>query len=555
VEEKYGKKAAETKGAKDPEPDDDSDGSSSTSTDEDEDGILASDALDDQFNATLQAIRNKDPRVYDAAATFYTDADENHPSDVPRKEKPMFLQDYHRENLLRGNLDAEVVDPEPTYVQQQGQLKKAVLKEMHDATAEADSETDDEDFLVAKEKPVEQDSGRARTGTITAAEVENASVDPDAFLSKFMSSRAWVHAEGFGQHPFESDDEEEEERADAIEEAYNLRFEDPSKANDKLISHARDAVEKFSVRKDALSKRQRAREAEKEGKQAEKEERKLDKARLRKLRIEEAQSKLARIKDAAGATSGELKLDEWKDLLAGDWDEDQWEAEMQKKFDDAYYEEQSGSENGEDTAKQRKPKWEDDIDINDLVPDFDAGDDAKFSLSSDESEAQAEAAPPKPEKRQKKDRLAAKAERRTERRQLEQLVDAQLDLDSALNGTGSVPKGPAFRYRETSPTAFGMSSKDILFAEDTQLNKYAGLKKLAAFRDTEKKRQDKKRLGKKARLREWRKETFGHERGPRQSLQDVIREQLAARANGGADEEMRMPPGKKRKRSKASEAS
>jgi protein KRI1 len=51
-------------------------------------------------------------------------------------------------------------------------------------------------------------------------------------------------------------------------------------------------------------------------------------------------------------------------------------------------------------------------------------------------------------------------------------------------------------------------------APDASLNQFAGLKKIASFRDPEKKRKDKKNLGKKARLRQWRKETFGNEDGP-----------------------------------------
>ncbi|KLP13949.1 Uncharacterized protein LW94_7990 [Fusarium fujikuroi] len=57
-----------------------------------------------------------------------------------------------------------------------------------------------------------------------------------------------------------------------------------------------------------------------------------------------------------------------------------------------------------------------------------------------------------------------------------------------------------------------MTARDILLApSDAALNDYAGLKKLATFRDQEKKRKDKKRLGKKARLRQWRREIFGKE--------------------------------------------
>jgi len=54
-------------------------------------GVLATETLDKEIFATLPAIKNKDPRVYDGTTTFYTpiDAAEN-------KEKPMFLRDYPR---------------------------------------------------------------------------------------------------------------------------------------------------------------------------------------------------------------------------------------------------------------------------------------------------------------------------------------------------------------------------------------------------------------------------------------------------------------------------
>lgn len=55
---------------------------------------------------------------------------------------------------------------------------------------------------------------------------------------------------------------------------------------------------------------------------------------------------------------------------------------------------------------------------------------------------------------------------------------------------------------------------DILAADDAQLNQWAGIKKYATWRDDERKAKDRKRLGKKARLREWRKETFGTKEGP-----------------------------------------
>lgn len=107
-----------------------------------------------------------------------------------------------------------------------------------------------------------------------------------------------------------------------------------------------------------------------------------------------------------------------------------------------------------------------------------------------------------------------KRDARKERMRIEEAADRNLDLDINLLPGATKKNATRFRYRETSPQAFGLSAKDILMADDAQLNKFAGLKKLASFRDSEKKSRDRKKLGKKARVREWRKDTFGNEEGP-----------------------------------------
>jgi protein KRI1 len=109
-----------------------------------------------------------------------------------------------------------------------------------------------------------------------------------------------------------------------------------------------------------------------------------------------------------------------------------------------------------------------------------------------------------------------------------------------------------------------LTARDILLApSDQDLNEFFGLKKLATFRDPEKKRRDKKRLGKKARLREWRRGTFGREfekDGPTYGFErfmdetDVIMEEAPKKA-GKSDESGNVVEDagskkKKRKRSK-----
>lgn len=539
-----------------------SESSSEESTSESEDeGVLATETLDSEIMATINAIRSKDPRVYDVNSKFYNDTEETGSSQIkPTKEKPMRLQDYHRQNLLSGVINEEEDNGSTplTYNQEQEQLKKSIVGEIHAAANGADEDDEDEsedaehDFLVAKP------SQKASKPEV-ALDVENAEKDPETFLSNFMVSRAWAASTAGTLHPFESDDDEEERKADEFEEAYNMRFEDPAKSNEKLRSHARDMAAKYSVRRDEQNPRQKKREAEKARKEMEKQQRKEDKARLRKLKIEELEEKVRTIKKAAGIRTADILPEDWSRFVDEDWDDQKWEEEMQRRFGDDYYAEkdvESDDEAGEKMRKVRKPKFDDDIDINDIVPDFDAEEDVELNLSNEEE-------PVSKRKKAKKAKEEKKQDAKRERRIIEQLVDDQLQLE--LNN--SIPqnsKSAGFRYRETSPKDFGLSSRDILLASDKQLNEFAGLKKLASFRDAEKKRKDLKHLGKKARLRKWRLETFGNEEGLQASelippeddegAGDQVDEEGGVDIRTGGNRKKRRRKGKKQKTDVSAEA-
>lgn len=506
--------------------------SDSDSEDEDDVGALATKALDSEIFATLDAIRSKDPRVYDKKSTFYTQIQDGRREQDDRttvkQEKPMFLRDYHRENLVNGVKDDfdETQEAPLTYNQEQEALKRSIVGEINAAKAagSADSATDGDTgsgsdgdgFLVAKMRKSERIEQ-------PRLDVENADRDPETFLSNFMAARAWVPSQRSQFQPFESDDEEEDRKAEEFEEAYNFRFEDPGKSNEKLVSHARDIAAKYSVRREEKNTRKKQRDVEREKKDALKLERAYDKARLRKLKIEEAEEKLRTIKAAAGLKGSDTLLQEdWAKFLDDDWDDAKWEEEMQQRFGEAYYaqDEVSADQDGLALAKKKrkpkKPTWEDDLEIKDLIPDFGDGNPI-FEVSDETGEeddgqllevnGHRESAEDKRKNQQNK-----KKDARKERRIIEQLVDDQLEVNAALEGNHKSSNG--FRYRETSPLSFGLSAQDILMADDTQLNEYAGLKKLASFRDPNKKRKDQKHLGKKARLRQWRRDTFGNEEGP-----------------------------------------
>lgn len=520
VSEKHGSVSISRKGDPDGDATDGSDQSNeSSSEEEDDDGVLATEKLDSEMSRTLNALRSKDPSVYDPNVTFFSDDEKKDNVEPSQKIKPMFLRDYHRENLLRGPDDEDTEEPPKTFAMQQADLKNTVVKEMHEAVDKeepSDDENDGDDFLIRKEEPLEKKPA-------VGLDIDNADKNPELYLSNFLASRAWVPTEKSKFQPFESDDDEEMDEAELFEEAYNLRFEDPNKVNERLVTHARDATSRFSVRREEPNSRKKRRDAEKAKKDEEHKNLEAERARLRKLKIEQMEEKTDKIKKTAGIKSSDITEDDWLRFLDEDWDNEKWEKEMNTRFGEDYYaQEEDGEESDNDgpTSKKRlrKPKWDDDIDVKDLDPDFDegivglGGSDVEKENDGEDVEAGGSPAP------KKKDLIKQKREKqreaRRDHRKIEMLVDQSLNMDTKFLPRSSKKQPGFFRYRETSPVDFGLSSHDILLADDRQLNQFAGLKKLASFRDEERKKRDRKKLGKKARLRQWRKDTFGSEEGP-----------------------------------------
>ncbi|KAI0383015.1 Krr1-domain-containing protein [Hypomontagnella monticulosa] len=548
LEEKY--KSRQTNGDKSKEGGDDDDSSSDET--EDDDGFLATEDLDAEISATLQAIKNKDPRLYDGKTTFYRPIEEETATESAvgkeKKEKPVFLKDYHREKILRGDTGADFDtegQPPRTYAQEQDSLKQSIKDEIK-AQLEAEDDEDDSDsdegFMKAKEETRSAPENgihpsRAAKIKVPKPDVTDADKDPELFLSNFMASRAWVEEGANGWEAFESD-EGEDEKADEWEAAYNLRFEDPNKSNEVLKSYARDVVAARSVRRDDKTARKRQREIEREKKEEEKQKRKEERARLRRLKLDEAEDKLKKIKQAAGLSGKTLKDEEWQKLLEDAWENEKWEEQLKKTFDDQYYAAAEGVSDDEDNVnpkKVKKPKWDDDIDIKDLIPDFEDEERPNITLTDDEQDEDYHDDAPsakrqKTTKERKREKLESQKAVRQERAKLEAFIDAKMDIDDPeilAGGSSERPGLSRFSYRDTRPESFGLTTRDILMASDADLNQYAGLKKLAHFRPEDKQAKDRKRLGKKARLRQWRKETFGPE---------FEREPPAFNPGGGAED-------------------
>lgn len=355
--------------------------------------------------------------------------------------------------------------------------------------------------------------------------------------------------DGSNWKAFESDDGDSDEgdKADEFEAAYNLRFEDPEKSNEVLKTYARDIAASRSVRRETATGRKAKRQLEKELKEEQTRQRQEEKARLKKLKLEEAGHRLQKIRRTAGMRTEAFHDDQLLKVLDEAWEDDKWEEQMKKRFGDEYYAEEDrdmSSQGGDDEDgggakgkqnKLKKPTWDDDIDIGNIVDGYEE-DAPQFTLSDvednndnqaeGEGEGEEEEERSRPSKKRKtskdhkKERTAARKAAKQTHSALEALVDTKMRLDdpdvlAAAAATSTKKKHKAhtpFRWRESSPTAFGLTARDILLApSDQALNQFAGIKKYAGFKDPETKERERRRLGKRSRLRKWRREVFGKE--------------------------------------------
>ena len=135
-------------------------------------------------------------------------------------------------------------------------------------------------------------------------------------------------------------------------------------------------------------------------------------------------------------------------------------------------------------------------------------------------ENNAEEPPSKKSKKEKlKDKKAVKKEKESLKEKAQEIVEANklriLDEVEEERGRSRGDEEVKFKYREVSPETFGLTTRDILLADDKQLNNFIGIKKFAPYRPKELRLKDKRKYTKKKHLQDWRKEVFNDKSGPK----------------------------------------
>ncbi|KDO29995.1 hypothetical protein SPRG_05184 [Saprolegnia parasitica CBS 223.65] len=471
----------------------DDDDESSDSETEDEDGDQLTTELDKDISRTLKLIRSKDPSIYDSKISFFEQGSDDEDEDEEdgeakkakktKKTKPLYYKDLVRQQVLAGDLNSDESDDEPpvtTYADEQKKLKGDFLQSV---AAEADDEEElDGGLFTVRQKTADDEEREA--ADFKAFQEENPDavdeLDADAFLAKFMKSGAWKekrktpsYAEIVGTDKVDDEEDADElDKADAFEHSYNFRFEEEGAGQIQTFSRV---VEDSMRRKD--DKRKKDREERKARKAIERQKKEDELRRLKNLRQAEIQSKIDKVMALMGPTKSALTVTD----VDGAFDPEEHDRRMAQVFNDDYYGEEAVDENG-------KPVWEDDDDVFGKLPeedeeDDDEDDDAKATAPVTEDDDEANDDEPMDDAADEVDEempenLTVEEIKAMKQKYLDELY--ALDYEDII---GDMPC--RFKYKTVEKNDYGLTTMDILDADDKDLKSVVSLKRLAPYVDRE----------------------------------------------------------------------
>ncbi|XP_053907848.1 protein KRI1 homolog [Cuculus canorus] len=496
------------------------------------------------FYRTLALLKSRDPRIYRPDTTFYTQPDSSSESEEEEEkekeeERPLFLKDYERKVVLEK--EGKYVDEEDEEDEEAAAKRKKVTASRSYAEEQKELKESFRAFVADSEEEEEEGGGsallRPRSRTPKEKEEEEEDYvrwlkgqggppppeplqdlaplrqfwsDPDLdpgerFLRDYILERGYRHDdsdEGGDQGaPPDSSDEGELflARQEDFERRYNFRFEEPGAEQVQTFPRQ---IPSSVRRRDERRKEKRERLKEKKKKARLRAQQELQ--QLKNLRRAALSARLQRLRDA----SGDALLRLPHHLLRGDFHPERHDRAMAECFGEEYY----GLEETEKPQFQEEEEEEED----DWNWDSWSGraeaepephcEDPDFVMDADYEAA----APPPPKRhrsppangnRRRKSRFREALEREKPRFDpadgpFERYVDEFYSLDYE-DLIGDLPC--RFKYRRVVPCDFGLTTEEILAADDKELNRWCSLRKTCMYRSEQEERQDQANYSRRAR--------------------------------------------------------
>ncbi|UMM16571.1 hypothetical protein L5515_013527 [Caenorhabditis briggsae] len=577
--------------------DDDDDSSSESEAEWGEDA-------EEGFLRTLGALKSGDLSGFKDGKGFFKEVGESSDGEKTKKEtkkdKKMTIRDYNRKVMLEkgGHYteedDKRYKDEQPqAYWQEQEKLKKNLAdafnfeeddeEEIFTERQKTKKELDDEDadfYEWMKSEDGKADKKKAKELKHLKKfwkDDEQKLDDSEKFLRDYILNKDYEPGEKEENPTYEDivaleQDEKDLDKNRQYEHKYNFRFEDPDQ--EFIKQYPRTVAE--SMRTEDSSRKDKRHERE-ERKKKEKEEKKRELAELKKMKRSEIEQKLVKLQKAAGVNIP-LTLDE----LNADFDPKEFDKKMSSIFNDEYY----GVEENVQEDDDEKPVFSDmddsdyedydNLDVEQLKKEGVEEEDEEEESDEEEEEQQEKAQTSSSSMKNGKFDMAAAAmkamskdknesRRKGKRNALKEALAKKKPLFNpkektfedyfneyyALDYEDIIGDTPTrFKYRQVAPNSFGLSTEEILEADERQLNAWASLQKVVGYRTSQEEFFDQKAYRRKAEDVEKKNRILNTDFGGKKSLKRKAEDEAMAKALLEEEAEDVEAEGEKKKKKK-----